>query len=78
MTVTARNNEVVSPDKSVTVSGTVAGGFATPANPADVTLTIENDDEGRLALTPDVVTVAAGGAAVTYRGGAESGSRPGR
>ena len=67
VTVTANDNAVVSPDKRVTVSGSVTGGYATPAAPAAATLTIENDDEGRLALTPGVVTAAAGGAAATYR-----------
>ena len=65
VTVTARNNAVVSPDKRVTVSGTVAGGFATPSTPAAETLTIENDDEGEIVLTPGVVTAEAGGAAGT-------------
>ena len=66
VTVTAVNNAVVSPDKRVTVSATVAGGFATPSAPAAATLTIENDDEGGLALPSDVVTPTAGGAAAVY------------
>ena len=66
VTVTAVNNAVVSPDKRVTVSATVAGGFATPSAPAAATLTIENDDEGGLALPSGVVTPTAGGAAAVY------------
>ncbi len=54
VTIAAVNNEIDSPNKQVTVSGTTAGGHDA-ANPDDVTLTIE-DDEGpptlRLVLTP--------------------------
>ena len=66
VTVTANDNQVVSPDKRVTVSATVAGGYGV-ASPPPVTLTIENDDEGGLALTPRVVTArAATGGEATY------------
>ena len=43
VTVTANGNPVDSPDKPVTVSGTVAGGNGV-ANPDNVTLTLEDDD----------------------------------
>ena len=43
VTITAVDNDVHSPDKSVTVSGTVAGA-AGVADPSPVTLTITNDD----------------------------------
>ena len=65
VTVTANDNTVVSPDKRVTVSGAVTGGYGV-ASPPPVTLTIENDDEGGLALPSDVVTPTAGGAAAVY------------
>ena len=44
VTITAVDNDVDAPDKTVTVSGTASGGNGV-ANPADATLTI-NDDEG--------------------------------
>ena len=67
VTVTANDNTVVSPDKSVTVStSSVTGGFATPSAPEAVTLTIENDDEGMIDLSPESVTVTAGGAGTEY------------
>ena len=65
VTVTANDNTVVSPDKRVTVSGAATGGYGV-ASPPPVTLTIENDDEGGLALPSDVVTPTAGGAAAVY------------
>ncbi len=40
--ITASDNNLDAPDKSVTVSGTATGEFA---NPSDVTLTIEDDDD---------------------------------
>ena len=43
VTVTANGNDVDSPNKSVTVSGTAAGGNSV-ADPPDVTLTLEDDD----------------------------------
>ena len=43
VTVTANGNTVDSPDKSVTVSGTVTGGNGVAA-PSDVTLTLSDDD----------------------------------
>ena len=65
VTVTANDNTVVSPDKRVTVSGAVTGGYGV-ASPPPVTLTIENDDEGGLALPSGVVTPTAGGAGAVY------------
>ena len=65
VTVTANDNTVVSPDKRVMVSGAATGGYGV-ASPPPVTLTIENDDEGGLALPSDVVTPTAGGAAAVY------------
>ena len=66
VTVTANDNTVVSPDKRVTVSGAATGGYGV-ASPPPVTLTIENDDTGGLALTPRVVTArAATGGEATY------------
>ena len=66
VTAAANDNTVVSPDKRVTVSGAATGGYGV-ASPAAVTLMIENDDEGGLALTPRVVTArAATGGEATY------------
>ena len=45
VTVTANDNAVGSPDKSVVVSATAAGGNGV-ANPSGVTLTLRNDDYG--------------------------------
>ena len=44
VTVTANGNAVDSPNKSVTVSGTAAGGNNV-ANPPNVTLTLEDDED---------------------------------
>ena len=61
VTITAVDNQAASANKSVTVSGTASGGGV--SNPADVTLTIR-DDEGRsLVLNPRTVTVPEGGSA---------------
>ena len=49
VTVTANGNDVGSPDKSVTVSGTAAGGNGV-SDPADVTLTLEDDDPPTVSL----------------------------
>ena len=54
VTVTARDNAVDAPDKSVTISATASGGN-TVANPSDATLTIEDDEAlptVALALSP--------------------------
>ena len=58
VTVTANGNDVDSPNKSVTVSGTAAGGNGV-ANPPNVTLTLEDDDAlptVALALTPTSIS----------------------
>ncbi len=61
VTITAVDNQAASANKSVTVSGTASGGGV--SNPADVTLTIR-DDEGRsLILNPRTVTVPEGSSA---------------
>ena len=65
VTAAAVNDAVVSPDKRVTVSGAATGGYGV-ASPPPATLTIENDDEGGLALPSGVVTPTAGGAAAVY------------
>ena len=69
VTVTATGNDVDSPNKSVTVSGTAAGGRGV-ANPPDVTLTLEDDDEAEaptvaLALSDTSITETGGAATVT-------------
>ena len=67
VTVTANGNDVDSPDKSVTVSGTAAGGNSV-ADPPDVTLTLEDDDAlptVALALTPTSITESGGISTVT-------------
>ena len=67
VTITAQNNGVDAPNKTVTVSGSVTGGNDVPA-PADRTLTI-TDDEGaptvRLVLTPDEISENGGVSTVT-------------
>ena len=53
VTIAARDNDTDAPDKGVTVSGTATNGQGR-VNPADVTLTIRDDDDGpavRLALS---------------------------
>ena len=65
VTVTANGNAVDAPNKSVTVSATVAGGDGA-ANPSDATLTITDDDGApgvTLVLTPS--TIDEGGTANT-------------
>ncbi|MDE0152980.1 MAG: hypothetical protein OXN23_03825 [Gammaproteobacteria bacterium] len=63
VTLTAVDDEVDAPDRTVTVSGTASGGGI--SNPADVTLTIVDDDVRGIVLTPAVVGVAEGSSA-TY------------
>ncbi len=71
VTITAVDNDVDAPDKTVTVSATVSGGNGV-ANPADATLTIA-DDEGTptvtLVLDPSSITESGSGnvATVTAR-----------
>ena len=67
VTVTANGNAVDSPNKSVTVSGTAAGGNSV-ANPPNVTLTLTDDDAlptVSLALTPSSIAETNGVATVT-------------
>ena len=56
VTITAVNNETDSPDKEVTVSGTADNDAVTVSAPADVTLTIVDDDNA-----PDVTLSVAQG-----------------
>ena len=66
VTVTANDNDVDAPDKSVTVSGTATGDVV--EDPPDVTLTLRDDDTAGFVFEPSgILTVAAGGAASTYR-----------
>ena len=67
VTVTANGNAVDSPNKSVTVSGTAAGGNNV-ANPPNVTLTLTDDDAlptVALALAPSSIAETNGVATVT-------------
>ena len=64
VTVTANGNTVDSPDKSVTVSGTVSGGNGVAA-PSNVTLTLEDDEVLTLVLTPASISEDAGVSTVT-------------
>ena len=67
VTVTANGNDVDSPDKSVTVSGTVAGGNNVAA-PSNVTLTLTDDETlptVALALSPTSISETGGVASVT-------------
>ena len=77
VTVTANGNAVDSPNKSVTVSGTAAGGNGV-ANPSNVTLTITDDDAlptVSLVLAPSSITETGGVATVTATlSGASSGA----
>ena len=60
VTITANDNDVFAPDKRVTVSGEVTSEEDLTEHPADVTLTITNDDEAstEVTLTLDRTTVA--------------------
>ena len=67
VTITANGNDVDSPDKSVTVSGTVAGGNNVAA-PSNVTLTLSDDETlptVALALSPSSISETGGVASVT-------------
>ena len=68
VTITAVNNSVDAPNKTVTVSGAASGGGV--SNPADQTLTITDDDAAvsstiALHATPDRVAESAGEIQVT-------------
>ena len=67
VTVTANGNTVDSPNKSVTVSGTAAGGNSV-ANPPNVTLTLEDDETlptVALALSASSISETGGVSTVT-------------
>ncbi len=67
VTVTANGNTVDSPDKSVTVSGTVSGGNGVAA-PSDVTLTLTDDEDTptvTLALSSSSISEGSGVTTVT-------------
>ena len=67
VTITANDNAVDSPDKSVTVSGKTTGGSGM-ADPKPVALTLTDDEAtptARLALSPASVAEAGGAASVT-------------
>ena len=67
MTVAAVDNATDAPDKSVTVSATVAGGDGA-ANPSDATLTITDDDAApgvTLTLSASSISENGGGSTVT-------------
>ena len=58
VTITARNNNVDAPDKTVTVAGELSSG-ARPSAPSPVELTIRDDDsEPTLNVTVDPATIA--------------------
>ena len=60
VTVTAVDNSVDAPDKSVTVSATVSGGNGVSAPPNE-TLTITDDDTAGIVLNPTSVNPSEGG-----------------
>ena len=67
VTITAANNSVDAPDKSLTVSATASNTVGVTA-PANVTLTIEDDEEAptaTLTLTPDSISENVGSSTVT-------------
>ena len=71
VTITAKDNNVDAPDKTVTVKGEMSSG-ARPTAPDDVTLTITDDDpEPALSLSvdPDEISEARGESTVTVRTG---------
>ena len=59
VTITAVDNTVDAPDKTVTVTGVASGGGV--SNPSSQTLTITDDDGKGIVLTPDNVTVTEAG-----------------
>ena len=67
VTITATDDNVDAPDRRVTVSGR-AGGTARAADPADVALTIADDEptpRASLALSPALILEAGGASSVT-------------
>ena len=68
VTVTANPNDVDSPDKQVTISGTVAGGHGLLSSPSNVTLTLTDDDDlptVTLALSSSSISETGGKTTVT-------------
>ena len=68
VTVRANGNDVDSPDKQVTISGTVAGGHGLLSSPSDVTLTLTDDETlptVTLALSDGSISEQAGETTVT-------------
>ena len=65
VTITAVDNAVDAPDKTVTVSATVSGGNGV-ADPADATLTIADDDSAGVTVSPTAVTVEENGGADSF------------
>ena len=57
VTVTANGNDVDAADKSVTVSGTAAGGNSV-ASPPDATLTLADDDTAGVSVSPAMSTTS--------------------
>ena len=71
VTITAKDNNVDAPDKTVTVKGELSSG-ARPTAPADVTLTITDDDPEpvlSLSVDPDEISEARGESTVTVSTG---------
>ena len=68
--ITANNNDVDTPDKTVRVSGSAGNSQGVVTDPADVTLTITDDDAApvmTLEVSPAVIAEAAGSSTVTVR-----------
>ena len=75
VTITANDNDVDTANKTVTVSGAVSGGNGV-TNPANQTLTIEDDDERGLELSKTGVTVTEAAAGRTAKYTVALGSQP--
>ena len=60
VTITAVDNAVDAPDKTVTVSGAASGGNGV-ASPADATLTVTDDEAAGVTVSPTAVTVEENG-----------------
>ena len=71
VTITAVNNDVDAPDKTVTVKGEISNG-ARPADPDDVTLTITDDDDPPLVTIGDRTVTEGSDAEFEVSLGAES------
>ena len=62
VTITSVNNDVDAAAKRVAVKGTAENGLGVNG-PADVNLTLEDDDERGVTVTPTALTIAEGGSA---------------